>query len=389
MNNIPIKQSGIRSATIKCEKLGGINLSQGVCDLQTHPSLKLAAINSIINDKNTYSDFQGVYELRQRIHLKVKEYNKVKIDNINGIMISNGSTGAYISAIKTLLNPGDEAILMEPFYGYHKQILDLYQVSTKTIKIDLNDLSLDFNQLEKIITNKTKVIVLCTPNNPTGKVFSREELITLGNIAKKHNLYLITDEIYEYVTYPGHDHISLASLDDFQEFTITISGLSKTYHVTGWRIGYASGPEKIIKKMSLIHDLLYICPPSPLQYAAITALEFTDSYYTNLKQFYLTKRDKSVSYLKDMGFNFSIPQGSYFIMLDYSNHKVLSQYNDEQLADLFLNEAKVAVVPGRFFYKDHKDGFSKLRICYALDDEKINKGLEQLKSFMTKIDGIK
>jgi len=386
---MPLKQSGIRSATIKCEKLGGINLSQGVCDLQTHPSLKIAAINSIINDKNTYSDFQGVYELRQKIHLKVKEYNKIKIDNVNGIMISNGSTGAYVSAIKALLDPGDEAILMEPFYGYHKQILDLHQVSVKTVAINLNDLSLDFYQLEKLITKQTKVIVLCTPNNPSGKVFLKEELITLGNIAKKYNLYLIVDEIYEYLTYPGYDHISLASLNDFKELTVTISGLSKTYHVTGWRIGYASGPVKIIEKMSLIHDILYICPPSPLQYAAITALEFADSYYTNLKQFYLAKRDIAVSYLKDMGFSFSIPQGAYFIMLDYSNHKILSQYNDEQLADLFLHEAKIALVPGRFFFKDHKDGYGKLRICYALDDEKINKGLDQLKGFITKIDRLK
>jgi aminotransferase len=382
MNNIPIKQSGIRSATIKCTKLGGINLSQGICDLPTHPSIKLAAISAIASDRNTYSDFQGVYELRQKIQHKLLEFNKIKTNNINSIMVSHGSTGAYVAAVKALLNPGEEAILIEPFYGYHKQILDLHQVIIKTVKIDLNDLSIDFDQFEKIITDKTRVIVLCTPNNPSGKVFSRDELVLLGNIAQKYNLYIIADEIYEYITYPGYEHISLASIDDFNRFTITLSGLSKTYNVTGWRIGYATGPESIIERMSLVHDLLYICAPSPLQYAAITALNFTSNYYENLRQFYLAKRDQTVSYLKDMGFKFSIPQGSYFIMLDYSQNDSLSKYNDEVLANLLLNEAKVAVVPGRFFYLHHQDGLAKLRICYALNEEKMIKGLEQIKNFI-------
>lgn len=385
MNNIPVKQSGIRSATIRCEQIGGINLSQGVCDLPTPDSLKLAAINSIINDKNTYSDFQGIYELRKKVEFKLKHYNQIKIDNINNIMISHGSTGAFICAIKSLVKPGEEAILIEPFYGYHKQILDLHQVVTKTVKIDLDNLYLDFTQFEQVITDKTKVIVLCTPSNPSGKVFTREELVQLGNIAKKYKMYIITDEIYEYITYPGYNHISLASIDNFKEFTITISGLSKTYNITGWRIGYACGPEEIIEKMSLIHDLLYICPPTPLQYAAVKALDFNDRYYSELQKDYLIKRDKTISYLQDMGFKPTVPQGSYFIMVNYSQHSLLSRFDDEQLTEFLLKESKVAVVPGRFFYNNYKDGLGKFRICYALNEEKITQGLEQLNSFINKI----
>ena len=298
-------------------------------------------------------------------------------------MISHGSTGAFICAIKSLVKPGEEAILIEPFYGYHKQILDLHQVVTKTVKINLNDLSLDFNQFEQVITDKTKIIVLCNPSNPSGKVFTKEELIQLGNIAKKHKMYIITDEIYEYITYPGHNHISIASINNFKEFTITISGLSKTYNITGWRIGYACGPNEIIKKMSLIHDLLYICPPTPLQYAAIRALDFNDEYYYELQKGYLTKRDKTIQYLKDMNLNPTVPEGAYYVMVNFSQHQLLSQFDDVQLANFLLTESKVAVVPGRFFYNDYKDGIDMFRICYALNEEKVTQGLEQLQRLIS------
>ena len=378
-SNIPVKQSGIRSATIQCENLGGINLGQGVCDLPTHDSLKLAAINAIINDKNTYASLEGVYTLREKIEFKLRNYNQIKLNSIDEVMVSHGSTGAFICAVKALTKPEDEAILIEPFYGYHKQILDMHQVITKTIKINLEDLSIDLEQLTNLITNKTKILILCNPANPSGKVFTRNELKQLGDIAKKHKICVITDEIYEYITYPGHKHISLASIDDFKEYTVTISGLSKTYNITGWRIGYACGPKEIIKKMSLIHDLLYICPPTPLQYASIKAFDFEDDYYNQLRESYLLKRDQTVQYLKDMGFNPTIPQGAYYIVVDYLHHPLLSKFDDIELADFFLKKAKVAVVPGRFFYDDYRDGNGQFRICYALNEEKVIRGLEQLK----------
>lgn len=376
-----LKQSAIRSASARCAEMGGINLGQGVCDIPTQKEIKQAASDAIFNNKNLYAAHEGVFPLRAALMKKIQQFNQVKLNSTAEILVSHGSTGAYVSAIKTLFNPGDEIILFEPFYGYHKYIAELLGVKTASIKIDASDYAIDFALLQKTITKNTRGIVICTPCNPSGKVFSKQELITIGELAKKYNLFIITDEIYEYITYPGYEHISIASLNDYWDRTITISGFSKTYNVTGWRLGYAYGPEEIIAKMALVHDLLYVCPPTPLQHAMLAALDLPNDFYTTMQSEFLAKRDYMVNALQNLGFKLQTPQGAYYLMADFSD---LGFADGETAANNFLEHAKVATVPGRSFFSNPEDGKHLIRICFALDEEKLHAAIAELTSYLNK-----
>ena len=343
-----LKQSGIRAASTRCASLGGINLSQGISDLPTADSIKQAAYHSINDNKNTYSTCEGILPLRQMISAKIRRFNQLDYDPHTEVMVTHGATGAFVCATQVLFNPGDEVILFEPFYGYHHNILSLAGVTVKTVPIDLESLTVDYQAMDRAVTSKTKAIVVCTPNNPTGKVYSKAELMCIGEFARAHNLCVITDEIYEYVTYPGFEHVSLASLADFRERTITISGFSKTYNMTGWRMGYMTGPQALIEKMTLVQDLLYVCPVTPLQYACLTALELEAAYYSDMQDVYLKKRDTLVNALRSMGFKVATPQGAYYVMADFS---ALGLEDDEKAVHYLLEEGKVATVGGRAFYQ--------------------------------------
>jgi len=293
------------------------------------------------------------------------------------VIVTHGATGAFICAVTTLFNPGDEVILFEPFYGYHKSILELNNIAVKAVSLNLEDLSFNPDDIINAIGPRTKGIILCTPNNPTGKVYSKEELLAIGQIAKDHNLWVITDEIYEYITYPGHEHISFASLEDFKERTLTISGFSKTYNMTGWRLGYVSGPAFVLAKMALVQDLLYVCPARPLQHAAVTALQMQPSYYNNMKESYLDKSKLMTTALNELGFKVASPQGAYYLLVDFS---AFGFSDDEQAAQVLLEKALVATVPGRYFYVNPEDGKQMVRFCYALDKEILLKALKQIES---------
>lgn len=371
----PLKQSGIRSASIRCNEIGGINLGQGVCDIPIDENIKQAAYKAIKDDKSIYSPCEGILELRQAIAQKLKRFNKIAADPVKEIMVTHGSTGAFVSAVLTLFNPGDEVILFEPFYGYHKNVLELQGMKTKSVPVNLADFSIDIDQLKKAIGKNTRGIVICTPNNPIGKIFSKEELLAIGHIAEQHDLYVITDEIYEYIVYPGYEHVSFASLENFKERTITISGFSKTYNMTGWRLGYASGPAAAITKMALIHDLLYVCPITPMQYAVLTALAFPDNYYQEMTDSYLVKRDITVNALRELGFKLTTPQGAYYLLCDFSK---LGFKDDIDATTTILEKAKVATVTGHSFYANPQDGKKIIRVCYALDEAKISLAMKQL-----------
>jgi len=374
-----VKQSEIRRASVRCAELGGINLGQGVCDIPTPQLIKERAYQAIEGNKNTYSACGGVKPLREAIAKKLKNFNKLDYDPMRQVMVSHGASGAFVCAVQTLLNPTDEVILFEPFYGYHKRILDLYGVTTRAITMGADDFSIDWTALENAITPKTRMIVICTPCNPTGKVFSKEELLKIGRLAKQHDLLIITDEIYEYITYPGFEHISLASLEDFSTRTITISGFSKTYNMTGWRLGYASGPADIISQMALVQDLLYVCPSTPLQHGVLAAFDMPESYFQTMRDEYLIKRDHTCKALRDMGFQFATPEGAYYIM---ANIEAMPFTNDEDAANKLLEDAKVAVVPGRAFYHEPESGKQTVRFCFALDDAVITKALAQVETML-------
>lgn len=377
-----LKQSGIRAASARCSEINGINLGQGVCDIPTHDSIKLAAADAINENKNLYAPHEGVMALREILAQKIKQFNCINVDPKTEILVSHGSTGSYVAAIKTLFNPGDEVILLEPFYGYHKYVLELLGVTTVSTCAEQDDYHLDLSKIEAAITSRTRGIVICTPCNPSGKVFTKDELIKVGELAKLHNLYIITDEIYEYITYPGHEHISIASLNDYRDRTITISGFSKTYNVTGWRLGYSYGPAEIIQKMALVHDLLYICPPTPLQHAMIAALHMDQNYIDEMRNSFLNKRNLIVKALRDMGFKMRVPQGSYYLMVDFTELEIAD--NDEAATSILLEQAKVATVPARSFYHDPQAGKHQLRLCFALSEDKIQMAIDNIRNFLDK-----
>lgn len=372
-----LKQSGIRAASQHCARIGGINLGQGVCDLPTPDLIKQEACSAIEGNKSIYSACEGIFPLREAVAHKITTFNKIKVDP-SEVVITHGSTGAFVCLARTLFNPGDEVIVFEPFYGYHKSIVELMGVQVKGIPIHLDkNFFIDYQQLEDSITSKTKAIIVCTPNNPTGKVYSRDELLMIGRIAEKKNLYVITDEIYEYITYPGHEHVSLASLENFKERTITLSGFSKTYNMTGWRLGYASGPKAIIEKMALVQDLFYVCPATPLQYALLAAFKLDNSYYEEMRSMYYQKSKEAVSALTEMGFEvMACPQGAYYLLADFSK---LGFKDDKEAAEFLLEKAKVAAVTGSSFYLNPEEGKYCLRFCYALNEQSVVQAYQQMK----------
>lgn len=367
-----LQQSGIRALGKRCAAVKGINLGQGICDLPTPDPIKQQAIDVIKHGNHTYSACEGILPLRIALAEKLAKFNAINADPEQEIIVCHGSTGAFVCAVRALFNPGDEVILFEPFYSYHKHILELSGIRVKTVSINLQDFSVDFEQLQADISVHTKGIVICTPNNPTGKVFTQAELLILGEIAERYNLGIITDEIYEYITYPGYEHISPASLENFKDRTITISGFSKTYNMTGWRLGYATGPAYIIEKMALVQDLLYVCPAVPLQHAVIAALRLEQAYYRQLKNDFLQKRDLIVTALQAMNFKVSMPQGAYYLLADIS---ALNFVDDTDAVNRLLTNAQVACVTGHSFFNDPNDGKHLLRFCFAIDDSKIAKAL--------------
>jgi aminotransferase len=376
-----LKQSGIRAASQQCARIGGINLGQGVCDLPTPDLIKQEACLAIEANKSIYSACEGIYPLREAVANKITAFNKINVD-ASEVVITHGATGAFVCAAQTLFNPGDEVIVFEPFYGYHKSILELMGVQVCGVPIHLDkDFFIDYQELADSITPKTKAIIVCTPNNPSGKVYSRDELLTIGKIAEEKNLYVITDEIYEYITYPGFEHVSLASLENFKERTITISGFSKTYNMTGWRLGYASGPKEIIEKMALVQDLFYACPATPLQYALLAAFKLDASYYDDMRTMYYQKSQEAVSAITEMGFEvMARPQGAYYLLANFSQ---LGFKDDKEAATFLLEKAKVAAVTGSAFYINPEDGKRCLRFCYALNEQSVAQAYQQMrKAFM-------
>jgi len=374
-----LQQPGIRALGKRCAAVNGVNLGQGICDLPTPDLIKQQALDAIKQGNHTYSACEGILPLRAAIAEKLIKFNAINADPEQEIIVSHGSTGAFVSAVQTVFNPGDEVILFEPFYSYHKHILELFGIGVKTVSINLHDFSVDYDQLRASISTRTKGIVICTPNNPTGKVYTQAELLILGEIAEQHNLVLITDEIYEYITYPGHKHVSLASLKNFKDRTITISGFSKTYNMTGWRLGYATGPANIIEKMTLVQDLLYICPTVPLQHAVIAALQLEQAYYRQLSDDYRRKKETIVTALQAMNFKVSIPQGAYYLLADIS---ALDFADDVAAVNNLLEKAQVACVTGRSFFSDPNAGKHLLRFCFAIDDSKITRALENMEKVL-------
>ncbi|MCG6533732.1 MAG: pyridoxal phosphate-dependent aminotransferase [Syntrophales bacterium LBB04] len=372
-----VLQSEIRNMSIECDRLGGINLSQGVCDTEVPLLVRTGAREAMDRGINTYTHYAGLMELREAIAVKHKQFYGMEVDPEKEIVVSGGATGALYCACLALLNPGDEVILFEPFYGYHIHTLVATQAVPVYVRMQPPAWSFTLADLEKVVPPRTRGIMINTPANPSGKVFSRDELELLAGFAQRHDLFVFTDEIYEYFLYGDCRHIPPATLPGMKERTITISGFSKTFSITGWRIGYCLCDSQWSTTIGFFSDLVYVCAPAPLQSGVAKGLrELDQEYYRNLALIYRRKRDMVCDALLRAKLRPYIPEGAYYILADISG---LPGANSKEKAMYLLQKTGVACVPGEAFY--HDDGGEDLaRFCYAKDDPILEDACRRLES---------
>jgi aminotransferase len=357
-----VVQSEIRNMSIECDLVQGINLSQGVCDLEVPLVVRQAAQAAIDAGINTYTRYDGLSELRQAIARKQKLITGMEVDSESEIVVSAGATGAFYCACLALLNPGDEVILFEPYYGYHVSTLVAVQANPVYVQMQPPDWTFSDRDLERVLSDRTRGIMINTPANPSGKVFTPEELERLAAFAAKNDLFVFTDEIYEHFVYNGSRHIPPATLTGMKERTITISGLSKTFSITGWRVGYCICDARWAQSIGYFNDLVYVCAPAPLQMGVAEGLlNLEVNYYQSLAKEYAVKRDKICGALAKAGLTPYDPQGAYYVLADIS--QVPGAKSKEKAMNL-LKQSGVACVPGEAFFHDEA-GENLARFCFA------------------------
>ncbi len=373
-----LAQSDIRAMTLACAKVNGINMSQGVCDTPVPEVVVQAAKDAMEQGRNIYSRYDGIPELRQAIALKLAAYNRITADPETNVTVSAGATGSFQATCMALLNPGDEIILFEPFYAYHIQAILAVEAIPRYVSMRAPEWSWNAQELEQAITARTKAIVVNTPGNPSGKIFSRSEMEQIAEIVCRRDLMVLTDEIYEYFVFDGREHISMASLPNMAQRTITIGGYSKTFSITGWRIGYSVAEATWAKAIGAMSDVLYVCAPTPLQHGVAAGIQaLPKSFYAGLATEYQQKRDRFCRALSKAGLPPSIPQGAYYVLADVSR---LPGHTGRDRAMYLLDKTGVAGVPGEAFFAG-PEGNRFMRFCFAKTHEDLEQAshrIEQL-----------
>ncbi len=370
-----VLQSEIRNMSIECSRAGGINLAQGVCDTPVPEAVLQGAADAVRQGMNTYTHYAGLLQLREAIALKQKSYCGLTYDPQSEIIVSAGATGALYCAFQALLNPGDEVIVFEPFYGYHISTLQAAEAVPVYLPLMLPGWSFSEHDLEHLVTPRTRAIIVNTPANPSGKIFSRQEFELVASFAERYDLFVYTDEIYEHFVYGGRTHRSFAALPGMRERTITISGSSKTFSVTGWRIGYALCDAHWARAIGYFNDLFYVCAPAPLQAGVARGMrELDDGYYRGLAVDYQAKRDRFCAALSRAGLKPHIPDGAYYVLADVST---IPGTTGKERAMHILHTTGVASVPGGAFYHD-KRGECMVRFCFAKEDAVLEEACQRL-----------
>jgi aminotransferase len=368
-------QSEIRNMSIECRRVGGINLAQGVCDTPVPETVLQGAVDAIGQGINTYTHYAGLPQLREAVALKQERFSALSFDPESEIIVSAGATGALYCAFQALLNPGDEVIVFEPFYGYHISTLQAAEAVPVYLQLHLPDWSFSVHDLELVVTPRTRGIIVNTPANPSGKVFTVDELEIIAGFVERYDLFVFTDEIYEHFVYGDNTHHSFAALPGMRERTITVSGSSKTFSVTGWRIGYLFCDARWAQAIGYFNDLVYVCAPAPLQAGVARGLrELGDSYYQNLSVAYQAKRDRFCDALALAGLPPHIPDGAYYVLADVTR---IPGSTGKERAMHILQKTGVASVPGGAFYHDRR-GEKMVRFCFAKEDAVLNEAIRRL-----------
>jgi aminotransferase len=360
-----VMQSEIRAMTTECDRIGGINLAQGVCDTPVPDAVEAEAHAAIRAGHNIYTRLDGIERLRKAISAKQKKEYGLDYDAETEVLVASGATGGLHASAMALLNPGDEVLLFEPFYGYHVATLNSMRVKPVIVPLTAPDWALDVNAMRAAITPRTRAILLNTPANPSGKIFTRAEIEAVCDACRDHDLFLFTDEIYEYFVYDGAEHICPATLEGMRERTIVMSGFSKTFSVTGWRLGYACADAKWMAAMSYFHDLTYVCAPSGFQHGAAAGLEqLPPSFYKQLASDHQSKRERILAALRAAGMEPSVPAGAYYVLARAAH---LPGGTAAEKARYLLAKTGVAAVAGSAFFRPG-GGEDLLRFCFAKKD---------------------
>ncbi|HEX6823728.1 MAG TPA: aminotransferase class I/II-fold pyridoxal phosphate-dependent enzyme [Candidatus Sulfotelmatobacter sp.] len=373
-------ESVIREMTRQAMVHGAVNLAQGFPDFPAPSEIKRAAQEAVASDVNQYAITWGAKNLRNAIARQMKVWQNIDVDPEKDVTVCCGSTEAMISTLLAVCNAGDEVVIFEPFYENYGPDSVLSGAKPRFVKLrppqeDGAEWTFEEKELRQAFAKHTKAIILNTPNNPTGKVFTRAELELIRDLCVEFDVLAITDEIYEHILYDGTEHISMASLEGMRDRTVTINGMSKTYSVTGWRVGWAVAPEKLTNAIRKVHDFLTVGAPAPLQEAGASALSLPPAYYEKLAQGYGVRRDHLMPALTAAGFKCFRPRGAYYVMTDIS---AFGFQDDVSFARYLVQEIGVAAVPGSSFYRDPKDGAEQVRFAFCKKPETLDEAARRL-----------
>ena len=374
-------ESVIREMTRLCQRHGGVNLAQGFPDFPAPEALKEAAARAIRDDVNQYAITWGAKSLRDALAAKTERFTGLRYDPETEMTVCCGSTECMVATLLALVDPGDEVVVFEPFYENYGPDAILCGATPRFVSLREPDWTFRPEELEAAFGNRTKAIVINTPNNPTGKVFSREELEQIAALCRKWDVVAVTDEIYEHILYDGAKHLTLAGFEGMRDRTVTISGVSKTYGVTGWRIGYCLASPAMTSAIRKVHDFLTVGAPAPLQEAAAMALSLPGSYYDALARAYRERRDLLLPALQASGFRTFAPRGAYYVMTDIS---AFGFTDDVSFARYLVEDGGVAAVPGSSFYSNPVAGQQRLRFHFARRRETLEAAAERLGRLKTR-----
>ena len=373
------QDSAIREMTRLADVHGAINLSQGYPDFPAPAVLKAAAVRAVKEDHNQYEITWGSKELRAAIATKARRFNGIEATGEDNVTVTCGATEAVVATMLALTDSHDTVLVPEPFYECYLPSAIISGAKVRHFRLMEPDYRLDEEELKRAFSGrgqKPKAIIVNTPNNPTGRVFSKSELGLVADLCADYGVLAITDEIYEQIVYDGLKHVSLATLGDMADSTVTISGLSKTYSVTGWRIGYTVAERGLTEAIRKVHDFLTVCAPAPLQRAALEAYSLGESYYVRLTKDYTRRRDYMLESLEAMGFRCTRPQGAYYIMADFSE---VWKGDDYSFANHLVKEGGVASVPGSSFFSTKGLGKSQVRLAFPKQERTLREAVARMR----------
>ena len=379
-------ESVIREMTREALKHGAVNLSQGFPDFSAPDDIKRKAMEAIAADVNQYAITWGSKDFRDAIARKTRSYLGLEIDPETEITVTCGSTEGMIAAMMATVDPGEEVVVFEPFYENYAPDAILSDARPRHVPLRAPDWSFDREELRRTFNDNTKAIILCNPNNPTGKVFTQEEMEFIAGLCQEFDALCFTDEIYEHILYPreGADirHISMAQIDGMRDRTVVVNSMSKTYSVTGWRVGYCIAPPAITSAIRKVHDFLTVGAAAPLQAAGAYALSLPQQYYDTLQTEYRARRDLLLPALETAGFKTFVPDGAYYIMTDIS---AFGFSDDVEFTKHLIREIGVACVPGSSFYSEPSLGHQQVRFCFCKKDETLHAAADRLAKLKSRL----